>query len=120
MAPVSGFVLAAQGEPTLYLAGDTIWYPPVAATIDRHHPAVIVVNGGSARFVTGDPITMTAEDIAAVQRHAANAQIVVDHLDAINHCVETRAIIGARLADLGTTERIALPADGETLVFPAR
>src|SRR4051794_22741487 len=25
LAPVSGFVLAAAGEPTLYVAGDTVW-----------------------------------------------------------------------------------------------
>ena len=25
LAPVSGFVLSAAGEPTLYVAGDTIW-----------------------------------------------------------------------------------------------
>lgn len=117
MAPVSGFVLAAPGEPTLYLAGDTIWYPPVAATIDRHGPAVIVVNGGGARFLTGDPITMTAGDIAAVRHHAPGAAIVVDHLEAINHCGETRAMIAQRLADLGAADRVFLPADGETREF---
>ncbi|MGC4108557.1 MAG: MBL fold metallo-hydrolase [Thermomicrobiales bacterium] len=119
MAPVSGFVLSAPGEPRLYLAGDTIWYPPVAETIDAHQPAVIVVNGGGARFVSGDPITMTVEDIAAVQRHASDAQIVVDHLDAINHCGETRAIIATRLGELGAGDRITLPRDGETITFSA-
>lgn len=117
MAPVSGFVLAAPGEPTLYLAGDTIWYPPVAQTINRHTPTVIVVNGGGARFVTGDPITMTAEDIAEVRNHATGAQIVVDHLDAINHCGETRAWLNERLTELGARDRVALPSDGETLPF---
>jgi len=27
IAPVSGFVLRAEGEPTLYVAGDTIFAP---------------------------------------------------------------------------------------------
>ncbi|MGC4193061.1 MAG: MBL fold metallo-hydrolase [Thermomicrobiales bacterium] len=117
MAPASGFVLAAPGEPTLYLTEDTIWYPPVAATIDRHHPSVIVANGGGARFTTSDPIVMTAEDIAAVQRHATDTTIVVDHLEAINHCGETRATIDARLRELGAQDRVLLPADGETMSF---
>jgi L-ascorbate metabolism protein UlaG (beta-lactamase superfamily) len=117
MAPVSGFVLSAAGEPTLYIAGDTIWYPPVAETIDRHNPAVIVVNGGGARFTTGDPITMTAEDIASVRHHAPDARIMVDHLEAINHCGETRASIDRRLGELDARMLVAIPADGETLSF---
>lgn len=117
LAPVSGFVLEATGEPILYLAGDTIWYEPVAATIDRLQPDVIVVNASGARFNVGDPIVMTAEDIAAVQRHAPDAQIVVDHLEAINHCGETRAYIDARLRELDARDRVYIPMDGETLTF---
>jgi len=35
MAPVSGFVLRAPGEPTLYIAGDTIWCREVEDTLDE-------------------------------------------------------------------------------------
>ena len=74
MAPVSGFVLAAPGEPTLYIAGDTVWCDEVAAALDAHRPDVVVVNAGGARFTEGDPITMTAEDVVAVARHAPRAR----------------------------------------------
>ena len=30
LAPVSGFVLSGSGQPTLYVAGDTVWCPEVA------------------------------------------------------------------------------------------
>ena len=120
MAPVSGFVLSAEGEPTLYLAGDTIWYGEVAQVIADHHPDVIVVNGGGARFNTGDPITMTADDIAQVQRAAPWANIVVDHLEAINHCLETRNDIDRRLRELGARDRVLIPADGELMEFAQR
>ena len=40
MAPVSGFVLHAPGEPSLYIAGDTILCDEVRQAIAEHNPAV--------------------------------------------------------------------------------
>ena len=36
MAPSSGYMLSSEDEPTLYIAGDTIWYDQVAKTIKEH------------------------------------------------------------------------------------
>lgn len=114
MAPVSGFVLSASDEPTLYVAGDTIWCDAVAATIAQHRPDVIVVNAGGARFNEGDPIVMTAEDVAQVVTGAPNALVIIVHLEAINHCLETRAYYRERLPALGVDmERVRIPDDGE-------
>src|SRR3954470_9774467 len=41
MAPASGFVLRAAGEPSVYVAGDTIWCEEVRATLDEHRPGVV-------------------------------------------------------------------------------
>jgi L-ascorbate metabolism protein UlaG (beta-lactamase superfamily) len=112
MAPVSGFVLAAEDEPVLYVAGDTIWCDEVAEALDAHRPAAVVVNAGAARFLEGDPIVMTADDVVAVARHAPGARIVVVHLEAINHCPLTRADLHQRLHDEGLTERVTVPEDG--------
>ena len=70
LAPVSGFVLRADGEPTVYIAGDTIWCDEVRDAFDDHRPDVVVVNGSGARFTEGDPIVMTAEDVATVARRS--------------------------------------------------
>lgn len=116
MAPVSGFVLSAPDEPTLYIAGDTIWCDAVAATIAAHAPDVIVVNASGARFLEGDPIVMTAEDVAQVATAAPNALVIIVHLEAINHCPETRAYYRERLPALGVDmERVRIPDDGETI-----
>jgi L-ascorbate metabolism protein UlaG (beta-lactamase superfamily) len=116
LAPVSGFVLAAPGEPTVYIAGDTIWYPPVQQVIERARPGVVIVNASGARFLEGDPIVMTVEDVAEAHRATPEAEIVVVHLEAINHCLERRADYAERLAMLGVAmERIYIPANGETL-----
>ena len=112
LAPVSGFVLRAPGEPSLYVAGDTIWCDEVAEALDAHRPDVVVVNAGGARFTSGDPITMTAEDIAAVAAHAPGAQVVAVHLEAINHCLQTRADLHQRLHVDGLERRVTVPEDG--------
>jgi L-ascorbate metabolism protein UlaG (beta-lactamase superfamily) len=113
MAPVSGFVFEAPNEPVVYLPGDTIWCDEVAAVIEQRTPDVIVVNASGARFLQGDPIVMTAEDVAEVHRAAPNATVIVVHLEAINHCLETRDHYRHRLPELGVNmERIVIPEDG--------
>jgi L-ascorbate metabolism protein UlaG (beta-lactamase superfamily) len=118
LGPVSGFVLAAAGEPTLYVAGDTIWCDQVATALDSHRPDVVVVNAGGARFLEGDPIVMTADDVVAVARHAPQARVVAVHLEAINHCPQTRADLHQRLHDEGLTERVTVPEDGAEVPLP--
>ncbi|MCC3376020.1 MBL fold metallo-hydrolase [Cohnella sp. REN36] len=115
MGPVSGFVLRAPGEPTLYIAGDTIWCPEVEAAIADFRPDWIVVNAGGARFLAGDPITMTPEDIVSVCRSDADMQVVAVHMDAINHCLVTREDLRDALATAGLADRVRLPGDGEWL-----
>jgi L-ascorbate metabolism protein UlaG (beta-lactamase superfamily) len=119
MAPVSGFVLEAPGEPVLYVAGDTIWCDEVAEAIDRHRPDVVVVNAGAARFLEGDPIVMTADDVVAVARHAPHVHVVAVHLEAINHCPLTRADLHQRLHDEDLTDRVTVPEDGAVVPLSA-
>ena len=111
LAPVSGFVLRDGGR-TLYLAGDTVLYEDVEATLDSHRPDVIVLNGGGARFTGGRPIVMDADQVVAVARRVPDARVVVVHLDAINHCAQTRADMHQRLHDEDLTEHVTVPEDG--------
>ncbi len=117
MAPVSGYILKAEGEPTLYIAGDTIWCPEVAAALTEHKPQVIVLNGGAARFNQGEPITMGTEDIYQVCRHAPQATVIVVHLEAINHCLLTREELKAFLLQHSLDSRVMVPDDGQWLVL---
>jgi L-ascorbate metabolism protein UlaG (beta-lactamase superfamily) len=115
LAPVSGFVIAAEGEPTVYVAGDTVWCPEVAAAIEQHAPEWIVVNAGGARFLQGGTITMEAGDVVTVAEAAPGATVVAVHMESINHCLETRAELAEKVAAAGVGDRVAIPADGETL-----
>ncbi len=114
MGPVSGYVLRRPGEPTVYIAGDTIWCPEVAAALAEHRPDVVVLFAGAAQFLSGGPITMDTADIAAVCQAAPAARVVAVHMEAFNHCLLTRPLLRAFLAREGLTGRVAVPADGET------
>jgi L-ascorbate metabolism protein UlaG (beta-lactamase superfamily) len=118
MGAVSGFVVRAEDSPTLYVAGDTVFCPEVEEALDAHEPDVVVVNAGGARFLEGDPITMTAEDVARVCHARPDALVVAVHMEAINHCLLTRDELRSELQREGLAQRVEIPADGETLQVP--
>jgi L-ascorbate metabolism protein UlaG (beta-lactamase superfamily) len=113
LAPVSGFVLRAPGEPTLYIAGDTIWCDEVQQAIREHQPRLIVVNAGAAQFLEGDPITMTADDVIQTCHAAPDAQVVAVHMESINHCLLSRADLAFQLEAARTIGQVAIPQDGD-------
>jgi L-ascorbate metabolism protein UlaG (beta-lactamase superfamily) len=115
MGDSSGYVITADGEPTLYVAGDTVWCPEVQEAITTHQPAVIVVNAGAARFIHGDPITMDVPDVVATCGAAPDALVVAVHMEAMNHCGLDRSGLRTAIAAAGLDGRVATPADGETL-----
>jgi L-ascorbate metabolism protein UlaG (beta-lactamase superfamily) len=113
LGPSPGFVIGS-----LYIAGDTIWCDEVRAALDAHRPEAIVVNASGARFLEGGPLVMTVDDVVAVARYAPDAHVVAVHLEAINHCLETRADLHQRLHDEGLTSQVTVPEDGS--VVPLR
>jgi L-ascorbate metabolism protein UlaG (beta-lactamase superfamily) len=108
MGLVSGFVF--EGDQTVYVAGDTVWYEPVEDTLDQFDSGLVVLNGGEAQFTQGEPITMGIDDISAV-RDATDATVVVVHMEAINHCLLTRDELRS------ATEDVHVPENGETVTL---
>lgn len=115
MGAVSGFVLVTSSGPELYIAGDTIWCPEVQRPLREYKPRRVIVNAGAAQFLVGDPITMTAADVAAVCRELPNAQVIAVHMEAINHCLLSRADLRRELEAQGLSDRVLIPADGEVI-----
>ncbi|MFC7070664.1 MBL fold metallo-hydrolase [Halobaculum lipolyticum] len=127
MAPVTGALVRVSGDgrdgaegdaagddrgdgPTLYLAGDTVWYEGVADTLASAAPDAVVLNAGAARFVDGEPITMDAADVRRTRDAApADATVAAVHMEAINHCLLTRAELREAV------DGVAVPDDGEAL-----
>ncbi|WP_054023868.1 MBL fold metallo-hydrolase [Bacillus sp. FJAT-28004] len=117
MGEVSGVVFNHPDEKTLYLAGDTIWCNDVEDSIRLHHPEVIIVNGGAAQFLQGDPIIMTKEDIYQTYLEAPQSTIIVSHMEALNHCLLTRSELKTFLDEKELSKHILVPNDGESITF---
>jgi L-ascorbate metabolism protein UlaG (beta-lactamase superfamily) len=115
LGEVCGVVFRAEGEKTLYLAGDTVWNRFVRDSIDAHAPAAIILNCGDARIHGVGSIIMGKDDVLEVCRAAPSAAIVATHMEAVNHAVLGRAELRDFLAGHGLGGRVAIPADGETL-----
>lgn len=116
MGVVSGFILRAAGEPSLYLAGDTVWYAAVAQTISKWQPDVIVTHSGGAMWGNGELIVMDAAQTAAVCQHAPRSKIIAVHLEALDHCTVTRPALRATATKEGiSAQQLLIPADGQTL-----
>ena len=116
MGTVSGFVLRADREPTLYIAGDTIWCEEVGDALRTYIPDAVIVNAGGAQFLTGDPITMTADDVIKVCRAVPEALVIAVHMDTVNHCLLTRQMLEEAVEEAGVGEGIQIPNDGD--LFP--
>jgi L-ascorbate metabolism protein UlaG (beta-lactamase superfamily) len=115
MGPVSGYVLSGRDLPTIYIAGDTVWCPEVAEAIQSHRPDVVIVNAGEAQFLEGGPIIMGVDDVARVCRAAEAATVIAVHMEAVNHCLLTRAGLRAGLTAAGIGSTVLIPRDGEEL-----
>ncbi len=118
MGTVSGFVLQAAGEPTVYWAGDTIWYDGVAQTIARFQPGVIITHSAGAVWGDGGLIIMDAAQTVTVCRAAPGSTVVAIHLDAFDHATVSRADLRARADAAGIpADRLLIPEDGTTLTL---
>lgn len=124
MGVVSGFVLRAPGEPTLYWAGDTVWCPEVRAAISEVRPDVIVTHSCGARWPdeagARQLIVMDAEQTIVLCQAAPQAIVVATHMEALDHATVTRAELRQRAEAAGiSAARLLIPQDGEELLVAA-
>lgn len=110
MGQVSGYVIAHKKQ-SLYIAGDTIWCDEVKKVIEVMNPDHIIVNGGGARFLQGDAITMTGKDVLAVSRYTKN-KISIVHLETVNHCLEKRKDFRELVVQNRLEKQVWIPDDG--------
>jgi L-ascorbate metabolism protein UlaG (beta-lactamase superfamily) len=109
-----GFLIEIPGEPSLYLAGDTLLTDEVRACVREHRPAVSVVPAGGARFDLGGDIIMGIDEVIEFTR-LSGAAVVANHLEAISHCPVSRMALAEAAASAQV--KLLIPEDGEVLAF---
>lgn len=108
-----GYLIEIPGEPSVYLAGDTVLTTTVRDCLARLQPDVAVLPAGGARFDVGAEILMDAADMAEAAQLTHGA-LVVNHLEALDHCPTTRASVRALAQQGGWAHRLWVPEDGKS------
>lgn len=117
LGEVSGVIFRKQGEKTLYLAGDTLWNKYIQENLRAYTPDVVILNTGDAQVVGVGSITMPKEDVYEVHKAAPAASLVATHMEAVNHCVLSRAELRAFAVEKGMADRLSVPEDGAICTF---
>lgn len=102
MGKRSGFIFMAKNKPTIYIVGDTIWNEDIKKDIEKFKPDYIIVNSGGALIKGfGDtPIIMNEMQTMALIAASGKAKVIAVHMNALDHCFTTRAILKKKAAEL--------------------
>jgi L-ascorbate metabolism protein UlaG (beta-lactamase superfamily) len=103
VGPVTGFVLEAPGEPTIYVSGDNASVPLVRQIAERFAPVdVAILFAGAARVSGLDAaLTLTSTDAVAAATALGAATVVCLHSADWQHFSETTADLAAAFAESG-------------------
>lgn len=112
-----GVVMKAEGNPTVYLAGDTIWNHEVEYAFNTYKPDFVVLNAGYAKLPNfdGSPI-MGKEDVAKAHEFAPQAKFLTVHMDALP---KTR-VSGNEMREFvkqNKLDRVTVPQNGDIIKF---
>jgi L-ascorbate metabolism protein UlaG (beta-lactamase superfamily) len=115
MGPVSGFILRANDEPTLYIIGDSIWYSEIEQNFKHFSPDTAIVFAGEARFLEGLPITMGIADIENITKTSPQTRLIISHMESWNHCLLKRDEVRDYIRQNHLEDKIIVPENGEII-----
>lgn len=121
MGEVSGFILQADGCPTVYIVGDCIWTNEIKANIEKFQPDWVVINAGGAIHPVLSPefgpILMNEKDVVTMIKDSpAKCRFIAVHLEAVDHAQTTRSILRNEADHAGIPkDKLIIPADGEVI-----
>jgi L-ascorbate metabolism protein UlaG (beta-lactamase superfamily) len=119
MGPVSGCYLAHPDEPSVYMTSDAVLTEGILEAVERLRPDVVIAPAGSANFGVGPDILFSVDELIELAQRAPG-DVVLNHLEALDHCPTTRARLRRRVESAGLGGRVHIPEDGEELRFERR
>ena len=118
MGEVSGYVLQAEKEPTVYWAGDTVLYDAVFNIISEFRPAIILTHSCGAIWDDHVPIIMNAKQTVSLCKAVPETVVVATHMGTVDHGTVTREGLRAYAEKEGIPPRqLRIPEDGEIIKF---
>ncbi len=118
MGDASGYILQAEGEPTIYIVGDSILTPEIKSNVDRFQPEVVLTNSGGAIMpgYENTPILMDATQTADLADYISPKLLIGIHLEALDHCQVSREEL-ILLGSVKDSRNIFIPFDGDVMEF---
>ncbi len=116
MANGAGFFLELPNEPSIYIAGDTVYTDDVEKVLTDLKPDIAVIACGSASLDLGSHILMSLDEIIQFIQKAPK-KVIANHLEALNHCPTTRKQLHGNLQDTKLLSKTYIPTDGETITL---
>lgn len=113
MGKGSSYLIEYKGFK-IFLTGDGLLTDSLKNILTKTKPDIVIANAGAAKLKFGKPITMSIKDIQEISKILSNSKIFVVHLDALNHCSESRKNSQEQLVEY---PNIYLPADGEEIII---
>jgi L-ascorbate metabolism protein UlaG (beta-lactamase superfamily) len=109
--PVTGFVLAGAGVPTVYVSGDNASLAVVEQVAARFDVDVAVLFGGAARtpLIPGANLTLDAAGMVRAARILGARAVVPVHLDGWSHFTEGIDEVRAAFAAAGLAPVLCEP-----------
>ena len=113
---VMGFYLKLPNESSIYISSDTVYTPDVHKVLSELQPGITVFAAGMAQLDIGKLLLMDAEDIIRFIENSPG-NVIANHMEALNHCPNTREHLKNLLKDYGLSHKVAIPEDGEVISF---
>lgn len=110
----TGYFIRLEGEPSLYLMGDTILTDTIREFVSESQPDFIVAPTGKAQLDVGAPLLLNEEEILELAA-LSSGKIIANHMNALDHCRIERSDLVALLTQHNVMQRFLIPQDGQTL-----
>ncbi|MEA9355970.1 MBL fold metallo-hydrolase [Bacteriovorax sp. PP10] len=111
-----GYFIQFPDGPGLYIMGDTVLTSEIKKFVLDKKPDIIIAPAGSARFDIGDEIIMTPVELKELA-NITSGTIIANHLEAIDHCRQTRSSLKEFIDNEKLSQRILILDDGETYSY---
>jgi L-ascorbate metabolism protein UlaG (beta-lactamase superfamily) len=105
------------GDESLFITGDALLDQLLISSLRETKPEHIIANTGAAKFLFGEPITLTADALLQIKHILPKAKILAVHMDAINHCQLSKDALQKYLIENKVMADITVPNEGDCISF---